>query len=47
MPLENIVVAVGIFRAMPGVCRDPETMHAFALVEKALVQQVNGANDMG
>jgi hypothetical protein len=41
------VAAAGLFRASPGARYDPETMHALALVEKALVQQVNGSDDAG
>jgi hypothetical protein len=48
MPFENVVAAASLFRApVPEGQRDDTVAHAIALVEKAIVQQVNGVSDSG
>jgi hypothetical protein len=47
-PFENVVATTSLFRApVPEGQRDDTVAHAIALVEKAIVQQVNGASDSG
>jgi hypothetical protein len=48
MPFENVVAMASLFRAsIPDSQRDDAMAHAIALVERAIIQQVNDANDSG